>query len=165
MKGPWHTLGQRLRRLRVTHGFTVHSPFAYRFIMWVIREKGRYYCYDGGLLADRRERLLFRVANYLQPRRVCLTGSDTERARIAISLGCRRAEFVADPEGADLVYAGAGTERLPGRCNALYCTGIPHKIWAEYLNGMEYGMSFSNLKTGIAVSRRGLPRQDFLLYF
>jgi len=64
-----------LRRIRYSRGFGVHSPWAYKFIRYVINEHYPYYKYNDleelvyGL--DRRTRklckLYFRLVNYLQP--------------------------------------------------------------------------------------------------
>ena len=72
-------LCSRFRRVRHRNGYGVHSPFAYNFIKSVVYERGQYYAYPA-LAAARRKaageereltprshRLLFRVANFVQP--------------------------------------------------------------------------------------------------
>ncbi|MDE7335064.1 MAG: hypothetical protein K2N10_01970, partial [Muribaculaceae bacterium] len=95
---PW----RRLQMARVGRGFTVHSPFAYHFIRYVLRERLPYYCFRTEV-TSRPGRRLFRVANHFNPSTVAYVGSDPEACRI-IRLACPRAQRVADPAAADLVY-------------------------------------------------------------
>ena len=63
-----------LRRSRHSRGFGVQSPWAYRFIRYVINEHYPYYSYDdfkirwGNTCRKERKlcRLYFRISNYLQ---------------------------------------------------------------------------------------------------
>lgn len=60
----------RLKRLRYSRGFGIQSPWAYRFVRYVINEHYPYYAYAD--LASSRQgdyripRLYFRIANYMQ---------------------------------------------------------------------------------------------------
>ncbi len=55
------------------HGFGIHSPFAYRFVVDVVSADDDAY-YDYVLLSDRRQRLLYRVAVFLQPSEIIEVG-------------------------------------------------------------------------------------------
>lgn len=147
---PW----SRLQRARVGRGFSVHSPFAYRFIRGVLRERLPYYCYRSELTqAD--ERRLFRVANFVQPNTVAYV-DDCARARRAISLACPRAVEVSDPAQADLTYA---IDSLPAEFGgAVYVSNAPRR-WPSG------AMAFSNGRTVVAFRRRGLPPMRFVLNF
>lgn len=138
------------RRRLTSYGFGVHSPFAYKFIKCVLREKYPYYCFDNEV-RTRSERCLFRVANYFQPARVELLGADTARARELILMACPRAEIVTTD--ADFTYT---TGPVPADFKVLYST---HP--AEVANAM----IFTNGHTLIAVRRNGLPAQSFTLNF
>lgn len=143
----------RLRMMRVGHGFTVHSPFAYRFITCCLRERLPYYAFRRDV-TSRAGRRLFRVAAYLCPSTVCYLGPAAEARRI-ITLACPRAREVT--EGAELTYVAAGTP-LPADFRTLYaekCAPVPPSG----------AMIFSNGRVMIAIRRRGLPAQSFLLKF
>lgn len=60
------------RRFRHRKGYGVHSPFAFNLITWVIYEKMPYYAYrelDRNFPSSnkKRDRLLFRLVNRMQP--------------------------------------------------------------------------------------------------
>ncbi len=147
----------KLKRYRVSRGFSVHSPFAYYFITRVLREKLPFYCFKAEV-TDRRERVLFRVVNYLRPSTVAFVGAEdaVARARYVVGRACRAATAVADADGADFVYVAAG-EALPAGFSALYAEGASAKP-AD-------AMTFTNGKELIAVRRRGLPAQNFVVKF
>ena len=98
-----------LRRFRHRRGYGVHSPFAYHFLRDVVYEKTPYYAYhdlDSHLawsqrLRQRRGlRLLFRLSNYTQPRRLLLPqGSALEG--LYLQEGCHTARLCSQAAGAD----------------------------------------------------------------
>lgn len=142
----------RLQMIRVGHGFTVHSPFAYHFIKTCLRERLPYYAFRKEV-TSRSGRRLFRVAAYFCPETVRYVGESTEARRV-IALACPRAREVE--KDAEFIYVSAG-RTLPADFTLLY---------AESETRIAPGaMTFSNGKTLIAVRRRGLPAQSFLLKF
>ncbi len=92
-----------LRRMRYSRGFGVQSPWAYRFIRYVINEHYPYYEYTHlkkevyGLskIARKLCRLYFRVANYVQPRTVVDYGAGNTAYRSYFKAGCRSCDVVA----------------------------------------------------------------------
>lgn len=144
----------RLQMMRVGRGFTVHSPFAYHFITFVLRERLPYYTFRDEV-TSKADRRLFRVVNYFNPATVAIVGS-APRAREVIALVCPHARTCADPADADFVYVADG-EPLPADFRTLYAendrSDPPH------------AMTFTNGRTLIAVRRHGLPAQSFLLRF
>ena len=78
-------------------GFGIHSPFAFNFVRTVLRQPKPYYAYSGigqlvntikanttrrqrhdmDLLTEREARLLFRVTNFFNPRRILQAGAAT----------------------------------------------------------------------------------------
>ncbi len=149
---PW----RRLQMARVGRGFTVHSPFAYHFIHFVLRERLPFYSFRSEV-TSRAGKRLFRVANYFKPQTVACVGVDPEAMRI-IRLACPRAQHVADPAGADFTYVAPGAP-LPGAFRTLY---------AAYHRSAPLppdAMTFTNGRTLIAVRRPALPPQSFRLRF
>lgn len=140
---------------RVGRGFTVHSPFAYHFIHFVLRERLPFYCFRSEV-TSRAGRRLFRVANHFNPETVAYVGTDAEARRI-IALACPRARCVADPAGADLVYVAAGAT-LPVAFRTLYAADHRDSLPPD-------AMTFTNGRTLIAVRRHSLPAQSFRLRF
>ena len=95
-----------LRRVRKRCGYGVHSPFAFHFITDVIYEKSRYYAYSSldACLPFRYRfrvrkclRLLFRIANSVQPHTVYIQGS-MPFVRQYVEAGCHKA-VVTDKVG------------------------------------------------------------------
>lgn len=141
----------RLKMIRVGHGFTVHSPFAYHFIKTCLRESLPYYAFRHEV-TTRAGRRLFRVAAYFNPATVRYVGESREARRI-IGLACPRA---CETEDAEFIYVASGQD-IPQNFRVLYAEdfqGIPSR-----------SMTFSNGRTLISVRRGGLPAQVFRLKF
>lgn len=153
------------RMLRHSRGFGVHSPFAYRFITEVLRQPHAYYAYDS--LTDDADRIVFRVALDLRPRRVAIMGAP----------GLVGAVHAAVPnastttEHPDLVVADATAKGMRG---CLEC--IRQGAWAIVLGAsaadmaavreaLTEGMTFANTRGTIIAANRHLPRQDYELFF
>ena len=77
-----------LGRLRTSKGFGIHSPFAFRFVLRVLREKAQFYAYETITEAYHIEKakvrknctplsvgkLVFRVTNYFKPEAILAFG-------------------------------------------------------------------------------------------
>lgn len=140
---------------RVGRGFTVHSPFAYHFIHYVLRERLPFYSFRSEVIS-KASRRMFRVVNHFNPRTVAYVGNDPE-ARYIVRLVCPHARMVADPAGADLVCVAAG-QPLPAEFHALYAADHRGPLPSD-------SMTFTNGHTLIAVRRPALPAQSFRLRF
>lgn len=79
-----------LRRFRKRCGYNIHSPFAFNFVTGVIYEAGRFYAYSAlesqGVNIPKRarlkdDRLVFRVVNFAEPKRIVAVGPDAEAFR------------------------------------------------------------------------------------
>ena len=79
-----------LRRFRKRCGYNIHSPFAFNFVTGVIYEAGRFYAYSAlesqGVNVPKRarlkdDRLVFRVVNFAEPKRIVAYGPDSEAFR------------------------------------------------------------------------------------
>ena len=101
-----------IRRMRYSRGFGVQSPWAYRFIRYVVNEHYPYYeythlnkeVYGINKFARKLCRLYFRIANYCQPKLVVDYGSSTTAYRTYFRAGCHSCHVVrlsADEKGMD----------------------------------------------------------------
>ena len=153
-------LSRCFRRWWRSRGHGVHSPFAFRFITMVLRQEGGYYAYrELESMADPEwHKLLLRLVCEFEPSRIeAIRLTDSERK--AIALADSRVEVVAGKGtrcGACMVMHGRDAMVMIERSVSGHDTA-----WPRILASMTSGMSFTNGRTGIAVVRPGLPRQDF----
>lgn len=114
------------RRARYSRGFGVQSPWAYRFIRYVVNEHYPYYEYTHlkkevyGLSKIVRKlcRLYFRIANYEQPKLVVDYGAGTTAYRSYFKAGCQNCDVVEispDDEGLDKLAGLLKTAKGKGR--------------------------------------------------
>ena len=79
-----------LTRYRKSKGFGIHSPFAFHFVLNVLREKSAYYAYADiserrnearrmkrllkvrkpRMISEKSARMMFRIANYFNPKMI-----------------------------------------------------------------------------------------------
>lgn len=86
-----------LRRMKYSRGFGVQSPWAYKFIRYVVNEHYPYYeythlykeVYGINKFARKLCRLYFRVSNYCQPKVVVDYGASTTAYRSYFIAGCK----------------------------------------------------------------------------
>lgn len=164
-----------ISRYRVSHGYGVHSPFAYRFIINVLRERLPYYAYSaidalGGAMPARQAKLLFRLVNHFEPATVSLSGPLAGEA-LQMARMARSSVSVTDtPALAHMVIAAGLTDGdpLPDcpeppavvvmlMCSD-HCRREAQRRWAR-------GISFSNGRTDVLVNLHGLPRLHYRLRF
>ncbi|MDE6524298.1 MAG: hypothetical protein K2L66_01945 [Paramuribaculum sp.] len=130
-------------------GNGVHSPFAYRFITEVLRQKDAYYAYDQ--LDGYLPRLAYRVALCVSPQHVTCHTDDPAIVR-ALQLGHRHGLLNRRPIDADYVELtvkgssfSADIAAMRGRLDSAGC-----------------GMLFEGRRAAIAVCSTILPRTDYL---
>ena len=90
-----------LRRVRYSRGFGVQSPWAYRFIRYVVNEHYPYYKYeqldDQVYGIDKKTRklckLYFRLANYQQPHTFVDCYPTSSCYKIYVDAGCQKANY------------------------------------------------------------------------
>lgn len=92
-----------LKRFRHRKGYGVHSPFAFNFLTGVVYEKGEYYAYQelDALYGQKNKcgtnhkmkclKFLFRLANYVHPKSICIYGSVRPDVAAYLSSGCHSA--------------------------------------------------------------------------
>lgn len=107
-----------LRRIGHCRGFGIQSPWAYRFVRYVVNEHSPYYAfgrlkseYGANWLTRKLGELLFRMANFWQPEWVVFptlpspSDGDWKVLRGYLQAGCRRCRATAL---SDADYAGRG---------------------------------------------------------
>lgn len=156
----------RLRRLRASHGYGVHSPFAYAFITEVVRAREPYYAYAplrqtyGGGDA-RRLRLLFRLVNFARPRRLAL-GSATAPER-AYMQAATRAE--SGETGDFLFLTGPYTPREETDVVVVPSLQARRDAWQSVLADPRRTAAFDLYDLGVAFFRPALPRQEYKIMY
>lgn len=170
-----------LLRFRHRRGYGVHSPFAYEFITQVIYSPGRYYAFEWldlqyryweRLLHVRRmavDHLLFRLANWRQPRLTCAPEAG-KRELSYLHQGCLHAELAAEGRRAqsDLLYVST----LRGDETDLLCADgllVVDRLrenkaqWQRLKEEERVRVTFDLHDVGIALLDGGLQRQDYVI--
>ncbi|MDE5724678.1 MAG: hypothetical protein K2I12_01520 [Duncaniella sp.] len=140
-------------------GHGIHSPYAFRLITEALPERGRYYAYDEieQLPDSRRLKLLFRLVCEFTPSTVYgFMISDNERA--VMLMADSRIRFVDSLEEADLIVGILPVVLREGQAAVYPSTA---RAWTNFKRLLREGMTFSNGRTGVAVNRHGIPRQDY----
>ena len=91
-----------LRRAKYSRGFGVQSPSAYQFIRYVLTEHYPYYAYatlrhrhrNEGHAVQKRGRLFFRLANYLQAKQWFHAGDKADVYADYVNEGCSKTQFL-----------------------------------------------------------------------
>lgn len=163
-------MGSWLQRLRHSRGFGVHSPFAFRFILEVLRENLPYYDYRQ--LPTRRGRLAFRLAACLQPSALLTDHAPDDlshAAKLALQghPGQPPAWTLLTP--APLTIAGPGADpdslasAVASGSNLMMLYDSPAKL-QRVISAIDAGMAFDNEKDlAIIIADRRLPKQTFNL--
>lgn len=93
-------------RAKYCRGFGIQSPWAYRFVRYVINEHWPYYAYDElrrayprlSLRQRKLGELYLRIANYQQADEVELFGDFSPATRAYLQAGCHKMKLVAEGE-------------------------------------------------------------------
>ena len=179
-----------LTRYRKSKGFGIHSPFAFHFVLNVLREKSAYYAYADiaerrnearrmkrllkvrkpRMISEKSARMMFRIANYFNPKMILQLGTNFgvsaySTLRVASDSRMWLASSQAEPEIA-LVLLQNQADRISvsGSCGEAV-DEVVARLWRALLSRLTYGMTFTNGKMGVAVIEKKLPRQTFSLWF
>lgn len=101
-----------MSRAKYCRGFGIQSPWAYRFVRYVVNEHYPYYAYDDlrplfPHLSKRERRvceLYLRIANHQQADVALLVGDVSEAKRAYLHAGCLRMVFSSMGGGGLLTY-------------------------------------------------------------
>ncbi|MBD5301335.1 MAG: hypothetical protein HDS17_07740 [Bacteroides sp.] len=177
---------RRLKRAWRSRGFGIHSPFAFRFVTCVLREKGEYYAYPAlRRLAGKGRRfrsiaLIFRLVCEFRPRFVVVSGErNRNEVALAVALADSGVQTVGSlpedlPASVPVIFVSLSGDEA-GRLAHL--AGIQERravgVWIDVPRGVRQslkmnlrsGMTFAGSRMFIAVCRPDLPRQDFEINF
>lgn len=177
-----------LLRFRYRRGYGIHSPFAFNFVTGVVYEKGMFYAYpelktlynevqpQGIRFKDGK--LLFRLANFAQPKTICVVGYDVDSwAAHCLHAGCSHVQMV-DESGlaqADFVVlsdekaskAEYILDRLPtgGTLVLTYTVGRNREVWRRLITHSRAVVTFDLADFGIVMVRPELNKQDYVINY
>lgn len=159
---PFSEIARRYKWLRHGRGFGVHSPWAYRIIMDVLREKAQYYPYPAinRNFGDRARvaRALFRLMVFLRPARVYCSGNSpwASLRDLACPAGNGPAMMVIDDESTPI--------DVPDSVETVVFVSLhqpgPRALWSSMLRSRGRGLAIDTHNgIGIICLRPDLPRQ------
>lgn len=162
---------RRYKRWRHGRGFGIHSPFAFRFITEVLRQKHPYYGY-ADISRDERVRLLFRLVVALRPETVRVMADCgtlfTKAATRACSATVQTETGIADlliVDDLDTTPEAYLDMLAQGRTHALI-VNADDKLVKRLSETLPHGMIFDNCRGTIVITAYShLPRQDFEVKF
>ncbi len=179
----------KIKRTWRSHGFGVHSPFAFRFITCVLREQAPFYSYQAIRKLAKTEKefrfltCLFRIACEVRPTDAIIADRDGDIQRRILSMSdstmkVHLLEKGLNPDSinATLLYIGffsdesignilTAVRKVISRQGAIICLDIPESFNSKLKDMLINGMSFTNGRMTIFISRSDLPRQDFEIDF
>lgn len=185
---------RRVKRAWRSRGFGIHSPFAFRFVTAVLRERSEYYGYQElrksgpGKDGFRRASLLFRLVCEFIPDVVILDAELESSMQSAVRIADSRTRVLAPsavdvalplPERTMLVCSSSFISRIcdgASRESAMLATvvenggtvvvfGLDRRLFSAIKGRMRGGMTFTDRHTYIFVNRHDLPCQDFEVNF
>ena len=166
-------------------GFGIHSPYAYHFVRNVWSQPLRYYAYDdlhmlidvikGGttrqqrqamdLIGENEARLLFRLANFFNPRHMLQAGAATGVESLALMKACSNSRlYLYDPE---LEHKALAVKVLQNQLDRVACYDSPTVAWDEFLEAGKAGdaplLALINMPVEEAMLKRLLDAQCVLV--
>ncbi|MBO5456482.1 MAG: hypothetical protein J6A20_08200 [Muribaculaceae bacterium] len=168
-----------IKRWWRSKGFGIHSPFAFYFILRVLREKLPYYAYDEIKAVKpsdipRRDLLtLFRIVCHFAPEEVTLPEGTPKSVRTTLRLADSRIRITNNASKFQCYFGKDSEARF--RTLAPVVTdneGVivihrPSSYMLRIKDTMAHGMTFTNGNGSmlVIVVRHDLPRQDFVINF
>lgn len=152
---------RRAKRAWRSRGFGIHSPFAFRFITCVLRQRGRYYAYGelrdiaGGKVCFRRAALVFRLVCEFAPETVVVTTDVPDVISEAVRLADSRARIVT---------CGADGKVLAGVMPSMLICGYSSTNVASVQSGKNYvdGLIDAVFSNGGVVVALDVDRKNYV---
>ena len=150
-------------------GFGIHSPYAYRFVRTVLRERKHYYAYQGmgelistvkqnttpsqrremDLLSQREARLLLRVTNFFNPQHILQIGAATGIESVAmLEVNSESRLWLYDPE---IEHNALAVRVLQSQMNRVACYDDAQVAAEEFLQAAGERMALVNVPVEEAV--------------
>ena len=185
-----------LRRFRKRCGYNIHSPFAFGFVTGVIYEAGTFYAYSKlesqgvNILKRARlkdDRLVFRVVNFAEPKRIVALGPNSEAFRHTCDYirAARNCPLLINDK--DAFKAEAKPDFLYTDCNewmahvdaflpyvhdksallikSIYRTKESRQAWKELIAKPEVRVSFDLYDFGICFFEKRLNKENFVINY
>ena len=158
-----------LLRFRHRRGYGIHSPFAYNLVTQVLYCPGRYYAderLDGlfkwweRIFCHRRvsrNRLLFRLANYWQPKEVYIPGFVGSKTQSYLHAGCRKTRqmFVDD----EVITLQGSRGKMIVVCDLNRYS----RHWRELVNASRATVTFDLCDMGVAIFLPKMEKQHYII--
>lgn len=182
-----------LRRCKYSRGFGVQSPWAYRFVRYVINEHAPYYAYDELAEASREHdarwqklsRLYFRLANYLQAGEWLVCSPNAAMYVDYVKRGCHKCEVryihhledIQCPMGVASIALEGSYEPLCERLlemsmsySVLILEGIHQDkttlaFWREIIKDYRVGVTFDLYDCGLLFFDQKLYKKSYIINF
>lgn len=173
-----------LRRFRKRCGYGVHSPYAFDFITDVLYEHLPYYAYKDldalhpfwvrklRLRPLKLSRVLFRIANFVHPRRACvLTTSAADRAYMQAAVpSAQWTETLSPGSLFDFVCIDAPVQDVLSyvtESSVLVVSKLQENksYWQQLLNDERVAISFDLYDLGVLMFDKRLNRKDYVVNF
>ena len=159
-----------LDRYRRSKGYGIHSPFAFRFVLKVLRERSGYYAYqtirDGRnlalvrmveegissrkVLSNKNARLIFRVVNFFNPTAIIQFGSNYGVSAIcALSASSKSQLWLLEPKAREYSIV---KDVVQGNSARIHAFGNVDDCISNYLQVVEHPFVIVN-----AVAADNLP--------
>ena len=180
LRNPWIWL----RRFRQRCGYGVHSPFAFDFITGVVYERSMYYAFKEldaqlpwyvsrfGLRPRKLLRLLFRVANFAEPRRALFLGGNAlaySYLRAASQTAEWTTEVGAGEAAFDLIYIDkewTESDTLPqGRVIIVDHLREHRGLWQAMKVSERTTLTFDLYDIGIVMQGLPLNKMNYIVNF
>lgn len=203
IKRPWVWLS------RIGHcgGFGIHSPFAFDLVKFVIYQRTPYYKYKELAQEEKRlapmkasgwrgeprrvKRLLFRLANEVQPRTIVDFGTPTA-ADLYLKAGCLKADYTSAADlselflesdvPVDLLYlhavdrpeqleeafrvcASRTTARSLFIVEGIGYTPAMHRLWKQWQQDSRVGVTFDLYDLGLLFFDTSKTKQHYIVNF
>ena len=153
-----------LKRQRTSRGFGIHSPFAYDFVVNVLRERYMYYAYN--LIKENDYRLIYRIALKFRPSQI-YSRELPEYLNNELAT-CRNEDnslqfYILSSEQDIFPEQRSEYVALLLNLNKNACINQRYKTLKD--NMSDYGMVFCNPDRAVIVADKNLPRQNFHINF
>lgn len=179
-----------LRRIHLSRGFGVQSPFAYSFIRYVINEHYPYYGYaalkekypEGNFVEGKLGRLFFRIANYAQAETWLTNTLPNDMYVDYITAGCHHTKVLDASENIkERTVVSLSTingyeelvENVLSKSNKhtilviedIYKNRSTRKYWKELLLDKRVIISFDLYYCGVLFFNTEYVKQDYIINF